>query len=211
MQFSGADESGRRDNEFVTKGATGLHYGMAASTDEATGERDRTDDVQRETSVVGTGRALVGGFLGGIAGTAAFGLLSVALGLGFVQSFIPALFGMGQSGVVGWTVHLAAGAVLGVVFGLLVSRPRVHWLVVPDAREPALGPASPSVRLVGLGIAYGLAVWAILPMLVLPVWLGVIGVGGVDAVPGSALTSLAAHLVFGLLLGAVYAAVVYRR
>lgn len=183
---------------------------MAASTDEATGDRERTDEVRRDPTRVGTGKALLGGVLGGVVGTTGFGLLSMALGLGFVRSFIPALFGLGQSGVVGWTVHLATGAVLGLGFGAVVSRDAVRAILAPEGPEPILGPVDVDVRAIGAAVAYGLAIWALLPMLVLPVWLGTVDVAGVDAVPGSGLPSLLAHLVFGLLLGVTYALVTRR-
>lgn len=158
-------------------------------------------------STPGIGRVALGGVLGGLVGTAAFGALSAALDLGFVRSFVPALFGLEQQGAVGWAIHLAAGAALGLAFALIVSRDAVREFLVPDPEEPVLGPLNLEARLVAAGFTYGLAVWALLPMLVLPIWLGAVGTEGVSEIPGTATESLAAHAVFGALLGVVYALV----
>lgn len=184
---------------------------MGASTDAATDDRDRADGVETDpTGSYGTVEAALGGILGGLVGTAAFGIVMELLGLQFVRSFVPALLGLEQQGLVGWTVHLATGALLGLLFGLLVSRDVVSELLRPYEGEPELGPLDVRVRLIGAGLVYGLAVWALLPMVVLPVWLGYVGGEQLDAVPGSALVSMLAHVVFGLLLGGVYSFVVSR-
>lgn len=163
------------------------------------------------TRHTGTGTALVAGLVGGLVGTAAFGLVTNLLDLGFVRSFVPALFGLPQAGVLGWAIHLATGAVLGVVFGLLVSLEPVADVLVPDVEEPQLGPTGMLARLTGAGIVYGLAVWALLPTVALPLWLGIVGTAGVESIPGTPLETLAAHLVFGTLLGVVFAVVATRR
>lgn len=159
----------------------------------------------------GFGRVALGGILGGLIGTAAFGAVSTALDLGFVQSFIPALFGLEQRGAIGWAIHLATGALLGLVFALIVSRDAVVPLLVPDPDpdDPNLGPASVEARLTGAGLAYGLAIWALLPTLLLPLWIGTFGGQQIDQLPGTAIESLAAHVVFGVLLGAVFALVAW--
>lgn len=159
----------------------------------------------------GRGRVVLGGLLGGLVGTAAFGALSAALDLGFVESFLPALFGLEQRGAVGWSIHLAAGATLGLAFALVLSRDAVLEMLVPDPDEPVLGPLNVETRVVAAGLAFGLAVWAVLPMLVLPIWVGAVGTEGVSEIPGTATESLAAHALFGLLLGVVYALVAMRQ
>lgn len=158
-----------------------------------------------------TPSALLAGVLGGLVGTAAFGLLMWALDLEFVRSFVPAMLGLEQRGLIGWAIHLLTGAMLGAVFAALVSRPIVVEAMVPDSDEPHLGPPGLGIRLVAAGIVFGLAVWAILPMVVLPVWLGYVGAGGVEEIPGTALQSLAGHAVFGTLLGVVYTGILRTR
>lgn len=158
----------------------------------------------------GTVVAALGGLVGGVVGTAAFGGVTWLLDLGFVRSFLPAVFGLPQRGVVGWSIHLATGAVLGVLFGLAMSRPAVGDALTPTSDDPHLGPAWMFPRLAAAGIAYGLAVWALLPMVALPAWLGAAGSTGVETIPGTPLETLAAHAVFGTLLGVVYALVATR-
>lgn len=184
---------------------------MGASTDQATEERGTADGVEADpTGSHGTPEAALAGVLGGVVGTAAFGALMELLDQAFVRSFVPALLGLEQRGLVGWTVHLLTGAVLGLLFGLIVSREIVRELLVPYDGDPELGPLDVRARLVAAGLTYGLAVWAVLPMIVLPVWLGYVGGEQIEAFPGSSLVSLSAHAVFGILLGAVYSLVVSR-
>lgn len=54
---------------------------------------------------------------------------------------------------------------------------------------------------------FGLAVWAILPLLVLPVWIETTG-GGAGDFPTAAAESLGGHLLFGTILGFVFATIV---
>lgn len=170
------------------------------------GER-RDSEATRHT---GTTAGVVAGLIGGLVGTAAFGAVTAALGIGFVRSFVPALFGLPQAGVVGWGIHLGTGAVLGAMFGLILSRPAVRELLISEPDEEQLGPAGMFARLTATGIVYGLAIWALLPTILLPVWLGAVGTAGVEEIPGTPLETLAAHVVFGTLLGLVYAVVATR-
>lgn len=161
----------------------------------------------------GTATVLLAGVLGGLIGTAAFGAISALLDLGFVRTFVPSIFGLEQTGLVGWAIHLATGAVLGLLFAAIVSRAAVADVLVPDPdpNEPQLGPVSMVLRTTGAGLAFGLAVWALLPMLSLPLWLGYLGEEAATTVPGTATQTLAAHAVFGTLLGFVYGEIVSRR
>lgn len=161
---------------------------------------------------VGTATALLAGLVGGLVGTAAFGVVTNLLGLGFVRSFVPSLFGLPQRGVFGWGIHLATGAVLGLVFGAIASLDPIADVLEPaDPDAIELGPVDPAFRMLGAGVAYGLAIWALLPTLALPVLIQYGGTLEGSDLPGSSIETLAAHFVFGALLGAVYAAVVRRR
>lgn len=163
------------------------------------------------TARPGTGTALLAGIVGGLVGTAAFGLVTTFLGLGFVRSFVPSLFGLPQRGAFGWTIHLATGAVLGAIFATIATRDPVAEVLAPtDPDAVELGPVDPALRALGAGIAYGLAVWALLPTLALPALVQYGGTLATSDLPGSSVETLAAHLVFGTLLGGIYGAVLAR-
>ena len=90
----------------------------------------------------------------------------------------------------GWAYVLASGAVMGVVFALLLGS---------RATTPARGLA--------WGAGYGILVWLVGALVVMPLLLGmdVLSPITMPAMRPSTWASLAAHVVVGLLLGATYA------
>lgn len=146
-----------------------------------------------------------GGVLGGLAGAAVFGLLMWTMTPEVIEEAIPALYGVDETAVFGGAIHLIHGVVLGISFGAIVSRDAVTDLV---EREPTLSGLGPGVRTVAAGVVYGLALWVLLPVIVMPLWLGAVGFAGASTFPNVAIENLLGHAVYGLVLGAVYAAVV---
>lgn len=150
---------------------------------------------------------LVGGALGGALGAAAFGLLMWLVEPEIVAAAIPAIYGLDPGGLAGWVIHIAHGVALGIAFGLLVSRESVLGVLRADVETDALSATGVLLRIVGAGFVFGLTVFAILPVIVLPVWAGAIG-GDTAAFPMAAAASLLGHLLFGTVLGLVFAAAV---
>lgn len=185
----------------------------AGAPDEHAAERrgaadDRTADDRPPSGRAGPTPYLAGA-VGGLVGAAAFGALMWLVNPEFLRSSIPAFYGLEPRGLLGWSVHLLHGVVLGLVFGAIVSRDVAREALIPADAED-LGPTGVGLRLVGAGVAYGIAVWALIPVFVLPAvsqsggadrW-GILSISGVE--------SLAGHAVFGLVLGLVYAALVAR-
>lgn len=104
---------------------------------------------------------------------------------------IPALYGL-QGGAIGWIFHMAHGAVLGVVFAALVER--------TDLGEYATGIG----RSARFGALYGGVLWAVLAVVVMPIWLGAVGFAGAPPLPNVNIGSLFMHFVYGLIVGALY-------
>lgn len=150
----------------------------------------------------------IGGVLGGLVGTAAFGLLLWVTDPEVLETTIPGLYGLDPGGLTGWLIHLAHGAVLGLLFGFIVTRDAVLGALLADVETPALSGSSDTLRFVGAGLAYGLAVWTILPLLALAAPTGVAQPGALGEFPSFALESMIGHALFGIILGAVFAAVV---
>nr|WP_089877280.1 histidine kinase [Halogeometricum limi] len=129
------------------------------------------------------------GVAGGILGAIAFGALMVLVSPGVLTNAIPAMYGL-TGGAAGTFIHLSHGAVIGVAFAaLLRARPEL---------AETLG------RSTAAGAAYGVAVWVVLAVLVMPVWLSAVGFAGAPGLPNISTTSLVGHVIYGLVLGAAY-------
>jgi uncharacterized membrane protein YagU involved in acid resistance len=129
-------------------------------------------------------RGVAGGVLGGIV----FGVMVSVMMTPVIEKAIPAMYGL-SGGMAGWVIHVSHGAVLGVAFA-----------AVARDRFDSLG------ETVVAGAVYGVALWALLAVVVMPVWLQTVGFGGAPAVPNVSPKSLVGHAVYGVALGAVFAA-----
>ncbi len=146
----------------------------------------------------------VAGTLGGIAGAAAFGGFLWLVQPGVIGSTIPAAYGLETIGPVGWLIHLVHGGILGLVFGALISRPFARGVLQTQVETKSWPEDSQFARFVTAGGAFGLALWTILPVLLLPALAGFIGSETVDIFPRIAVESLLGHLLFGMVLGGVF-------
>ncbi|GCF13409.1 hypothetical protein Harman_13440 [Haloarcula mannanilytica] len=131
------------------------------------------------------------GVLGGIIGSAVMGALILVMNPPTLAVAIPSLYGLAPppSPGAGLVVHLSHGAVMGVIFAGLAS----------------LLNAESSEKLLGLGVGWGVVTWAVFAALVMPVWLGVVGSPASPPFPNFAPPSLLWHVVYGVVLGGVYA------
>jgi hypothetical protein len=136
------------------------------------------------------------GVVGGVAGALVMGALVLAMNTPTLAVAIPSLYALAPppNPGVGLVVHLSHGAVLGVVFAGLVG--------AFDLDSPG--------ALLGLGVGWGVVTWVVLAALLMPVWLSVVGSPASPPFPNFALPSLLWHVVYGLVLGGVYAAVTDR-
>jgi uncharacterized membrane protein YagU involved in acid resistance len=57
---------------------------------------------------------------------------------------------------------------------------------------------------IGAGAAYGLAIWVVLAVLVMPVWLSAVGSPANPPLPNISAMSAIGHLAYGIVLGAAY-------
>ena len=126
------------------------------------------------------------GIIGGLAGGVVFGALMQMMGM---IPMVAQLVGS-EAVAVGWLVHLAISAFAGAVFALLLG-----------SRATRFGPA------VLLGLAYGVIWWVVGALLIMPAQLGM----DVFVFNTTAWQSLMGHLLFGLVLGGVYAGMARRQ
>ncbi|MQA24697.1 MAG: hypothetical protein GEU94_04340 [Micromonosporaceae bacterium] len=125
---------------------------------------------------------LVAGVLGGLAGGVMFGILMQMMGM---MGMVAMLIGS-ESVALGWLVHLFNSALFGAIYAVLFG-----------ARADRLGPGA------GLGMCYGVIWWVLGALLIMPAWLGM----AVFQLNAMAWQSLMGHLIYGLILGVVYAVV----
>ncbi|WP_440766182.1 hypothetical protein [Natronorubrum sp. DTA7] len=107
-------------------------------------------------------------------------------------------------GTAGWAFHVAHGLILGSSFGLLVTRGPILGTITADVEIGFLAAMGPGLRLTLAGVVYGLAVWAVLPVIALTLFTTVGGAGD-PGFPDMALETLVGHLLYDLLLGALFA------
>jgi len=124
--------------------------------------------------------------LGGLAGGLAFGVLLQMMGM---MPAIASLYGM-ESVAVGWVAHLFHS----VVFALLFAGAMVRT----DYRDAGTGTLS------ALGAGYGVVLWLVAAAIVMPLWMGALGMDA-PTIPNLDVNSLVGHLVYGVVLGAVFA------
>lgn len=138
----------------------------------------RTGSASGASSLVDHG---VQGLVGGLAGGVVFGVMMTVMGM---MPMVAMLVGS-ESLAVGWVVHLAISAFLGAVFGVLLAS---------QVGSFAVGAV--------LGLLYGAVLWVLGPLLIMPAQMGM----PLFTVNAAAVNSLVGHLVFGLVLGTVVAA-----
>jgi hypothetical protein len=154
----------------------------------------RTHMSQTVTSTdTGTGFDLAdwqAGTLAGIVAGVVMGVMLTTQMTPVIENAIPAMYGL-SGGLAGWVVHVSHGAVLGVAFaGVLDATSGGEWS---------------TARVAGVGLAFGVALWVVLAVLVMPAWLQAVGFAGAPSLPNVNVQSLVGHVVYGLVLGGTFA------
>lgn len=131
--------------------------------------------------------------LAGVVAALVMGALMWVMNDAVIAVAIPGLYGLAPppNPIAGWAAHLFHGAVFGMIFGGLLRT------------EALAGAADDLTKSVGLGVAYGVAVWVVAAALVMPLWLSAVGFPEPPSFPNFAPPSLLWHAVFGLVLGAL--------
>ncbi len=130
-------------------------------------------------------RELKWGIYGGVAGGLIFGAMMGMMGM------LPMIGSMvGQpTAAAGFVVHMANSAIIGAGFAVILGR------FVSGTRSG-----------LGVGLAYGGAWWILGPLTLMPLFMGMgLGVNWNAAAAVAMLPSLVGHLMYGGVLGLVYA------
>jgi hypothetical protein len=126
-------------------------------------------------------QSLRGGIVGGLVGGVVYGVMMAFMGL---LPMVGMLVGV-ENAVVGFVVHMVASAVFGAAFGFIASWLEQGWLLA-----------------LGGGAAYGVLLWVVGALTLMPLMLGMNDM--VLVVGSTQLLSLMGHIIFGMILGAVY-------
>ncbi|HCT76643.1 MAG TPA: hypothetical protein DGT23_08655 [Micromonosporaceae bacterium] len=127
---------------------------------------------------------IIAGVAGGLVGGIMFGILMQMMDMiGMVAMLVNS-----KSIAVGWLVHLFNSALFGAIFAVVFGR----W-------------ANKLVPAIGIGLVYGVIWWVLGALLIMPAWLGMNDM--IFKLTTTAWQSLMGHLLYGLLLGVVYAVV----
>ncbi len=130
-------------------------------------------------------RELKWGAYGGLAGGLIFGMLMGMMGM---LPMIGSMIGQ-PTAAAGFAVHMANSVIIGVGFAIVLGR---------------FVSGTPSG--VGIGLAYGGVWWILGPLTLMPLLMGMgLGVNWNAAAAAAMLPSLVGHLVYGGVLGLVYA------
>lgn len=157
----------------------GAPLGLALGTLEALRRRG-----QAEQARFSFPRAIVGGGLAGTLGGWAFGKWMAQV------NFYPLAAGLvnSDSAMVGVTLHFVFAVIIGASFGVLFQR---------DVRGYGSS--------MGWGVGYGLLWWFLGPLTILPLWQGH-RLDWSDSRGSALFGSLVGHIVYGLIVGLIYAA-----
>ncbi len=129
-------------------------------------------------------KRVLGGLVGGIAGGVLFGMMMQMMGM---LSMVGGLVNS-DSVTLAWVVHLAISAALGIGFALTLGAAATSW-----------------ARALAAGAAYGVVWWVLGALLLMPLKMGMpaFQIGQMQ------LQSLVGHVMYGLVLGAVFHAVAH--
>ncbi|WP_152041309.1 histidine kinase [Salinigranum salinum] len=129
------------------------------------------------------------GGLAGFVATVVMGLVIGVMDLATLRVAIAGLYGFEGSLVAGWVAHLAHGTLFGVVFAGVLADPGLYrvseWLW----------------KTVVAGVVFGLVLAVAGAGIVLPIWLGAVGVDVGASIPFVTVPSLLWHTLYGVVLG----------
>lgn len=127
------------------------------------------------------------GAIAGLVGGIVFGFL---LQMGGLMPVIGGLYGV-QTVAAGWVAHLFHSLVFGLVFAAIAAS---RWFTRYTDRLWTSA---------GFGIVYGVVLWLIPAGVVMPLWMGALGMAA-PPIPNLTLMGLVGHLVYGVVAGGVY-------
>jgi hypothetical protein len=132
-----------------------------------------------------------GGAIAGVAAATVMGALIVTMNLPLLRQSIAGLYGLEGSVIAGWIAHLAHGGIFGALFAAILT-------------DPTLTRITDHVWRTGFaGLIYGIVLAVAAAGIIMPIWLGAVGLAAPN-IPNVSRASLFWHVVYGIVLGAVF-------
>lgn len=132
------------------------------------------------------------GIVAGAVATVAMGLVIMVTDLELLRAVIAGLYGQEGNLVVGWIAHLVHGSLFGLLFAVILS-------------DPTLARIQQRVwKTVVTGVVYGLILTVVGAGIIMPIWLEFVGFPERPPIPNVTTASLIWHVVYGIVLGAVF-------
>ncbi len=125
--------------------------------------------------------SIIRGIIGGIAGGMVFGMMMAMMNM---LPMVGMLIG-NDSPVIGFGVHMVISILIGATYGIIATRIPSSWGIV-----------------VGAGVVYGVIWWVLGALVLMPLMLGMNDM--VLQIGNDQWMSLMGHIIFGVILTAVY-------
>lgn len=159
-------------------------------------EREREQDRAGEPPAAFTATwAWKSGALAGLVATLVMGAAIAVVDLNTLRLAIAGLYGFEGNLLAGWVAHLVHGTLFGLIFAVVLSDPGLHRV------------SEWAWKTVLAGVVYGLVLAIVGAGFVMPIWLGIAGVGIDLSVPNVTTPILVWHVIYGLVLGGLFAVV----
>lgn len=128
----------------------------------------------------------------GVVAAAVMGLGMMVIEPGMLPDSVAGLYGVEGSLAAGWAAHLFHGAVFGFVFAVVMADPSM------------VGVSAWLWKSTVAGVVFGIVLAVAAMGVVLPMWSQAAGVSSAPDVPFITGTTVAAHLVYGAVLGGLF-------
>jgi len=138
--------------------------------------------------------SVVRGGISGAVATAAMGVAITVVDLATLRVAIAGLYGLSGSLFAGWVAHLFHGTLFGVLFALVLTDPALARLTDWNWKTTLAG------------TVYGLVLFIAGAGLIMPMWLSAVGFASPPPLPNFTAGSLVWHVIYGVVLGGLYAA-----
>lgn len=154
---------------------------------------DRDDD-HGTSDQFGAGWRWRGGAIAGFVATVAMGFAITLVDASTMRLAIAGLYGQSGSLLAGWIAHLVHGTLFGMLFAVILSDPGIYRV------------ADWYWKTIVAGVVYGLVLAIGGAGIIMPIWLTVAGFPAPPSIPNLTASLLVWHLVYGVILGAVFSA-----
>lgn len=137
------------------------------------------------------------GAIAGFLATVVMGVAISSMNLPTMQNAIAGLYGQQGNLIAGWIAHLVHGTAFGVLFAAFLADPGLYRLT------------DWYWKTIVAGVVYGMVLAIVGAGLIMPIWLAFVGLPA-PQIPNVTGPTLVWHLVYGLVLGALFPALQHR-